>query len=174
MVYSMIGQQLSQFTSTLMSIVWFRECRVLQTCRTCETLLHHIFWRFNLIFDILTGEMVFQGVGGGSERIEVFEKMLTGSPFLSSRRFSLVLYAHSLFSLVRTDRETGIINEIPWCYLWCNGVQIKKNSSFRVSAFPFLINVSFTTILWDLSQNCQNWPISRPLKRSNSRVILDL
>ena len=95
----------------------------------------------------MTGERVFQGVGGGSERIEVFEKMLTGSPFLSSRRFSLVLYAHSLFSLGRTDRETGIINEVPWCYLWCNGVQIKKNSSFRVSAFPFLIDVMFHSIL---------------------------
>ena len=81
--------------------------------------------------------MVFQGVGGGSERIEVFEKMLTGSPFLSSRHFSLVFYAHSLFSLVRTDRETGIIYEILWCYLWCNGVQILKKFFFQSLRISF-------------------------------------
>ena len=41
--------------------------------------------------------------------IDVFEKILTGSPLLSSRRFSLVRYftARSLFSLVHTDREPG-------------------------------------------------------------------
>ena len=42
-------------------------------------------------------------------RIEVFEKMLTGSPLLSLRRFSLVrlFTARPFFSLRRNDRELG-------------------------------------------------------------------
>ena len=60
-----------------------------------------------LTFDILTRQTAFQcSVSGrGSGGIDVFEKMLTGSSLLSSRRFSLVRYftARDLFSLVRTD-----------------------------------------------------------------------
>ena len=60
-----------------------------------------------LIFDILTRQTAFQcSVSArGSGGIDVFEKILTGSSLLSSRRFSLVHYftARDLFSFVCTD-----------------------------------------------------------------------
>ena len=46
-----------------------------------------------LTFDILTWEMVLREVGGSVALIEVFEKMFTGSPLLSSCFF----LPHSLF-----------------------------------------------------------------------------
>ena len=65
--------------------------------------LHCTFWRFDISFDILTRETVFEEVGG-------FKKLLwEGLPRLSSRRFSLVCYfiASVVCSLVHTDREPG-------------------------------------------------------------------
>ena len=59
-----------------------------------------------LTFDILTQETVFQEMGGLRY---LKTEMLTDSPLLSSRRFSLVRYfaTRSLFSFVDTDREPG-------------------------------------------------------------------
>ena len=60
-------------------------------------LLH--LWHFEMV----------TGSGFGSWRIEVFEKMLTGSLLLSSRHFLLIrsFTACSLFSLIFPDRESG-------------------------------------------------------------------
>ena len=57
-------------------------------------------------FDTING---FSGSGRDSGWIEVFEKVLTSSPLLFSRRFSLVCFstARPPFSLVFTDRERG-------------------------------------------------------------------
>ena len=59
-----------------------------------------------LTFDILTQERVFQEMGG-LRYLKI--EMLTDSPLLSSRRFSLVRHfaTRSLFSFVDTDREPG-------------------------------------------------------------------
>ena len=57
-------------------------------------------------FDTINGS---SGSGRDSGWIEVFEKVLTSSPLLFSRRFSLVCFstARPPFSLVFTDRERG-------------------------------------------------------------------
>lgn len=59
-----------------------------------------------LTFDILRQETVFQEMGGLRY---LKTEMLTDSPLLSPRRFSLVRYfvTRSLFSFVDTDREPG-------------------------------------------------------------------
>ena len=57
-------------------------------------------------FDTING---FSGSGRDSGWIEVFEKVLTSSPLLFSRRFSLVWFsiARPPFLFVSTDREPG-------------------------------------------------------------------
>ena len=99
-IHPAIGQ-LWQFTSTFTSFICFRvRTESKKTCQARETprLLTFDIWHF----DTING---FSVSGRGSGGIDVFEKMLTGSSLLSSRRFSLVRYftARDLFSLVRTD-----------------------------------------------------------------------
>ena len=77
----------------------------LKNISSTETLLLHSASIDVLKFDILRWET------RGRRRVEVFKKMRTGSPRLSSRCFSIVRYftARLLFSLVRTDREPGTL-----------------------------------------------------------------
>ena len=51
----------------------------------------------------------FSGSGKDSRWIDIFKKMLKGSPLLPSHHFSLIHYftARSLFLLICTDREAG-------------------------------------------------------------------
>ena len=88
LVYTMIGQ-FWQFPSTFTSITYLRTRKAKQTWRACETLLHHRFCHL----DTRNGFC-------GSRRTEVIKKMLTGSPLLSSQRFSLAIFfpASPLFS----------------------------------------------------------------------------
>ena len=92
------------FNTYLSQSFGFASTEYNKTCRACETLLHCTFWRFDIWhFDTRNGF-------SESRRIfEVFEKMLSGSLLLYSRRFSPVRYltTRSLVSLVRTDREPG-------------------------------------------------------------------
>ena len=97
LVYTMIGQFL-QFPSTFTSITCLRTRKAKQTWRACETLLHHRFFHL----DTRNGFC-------GSRRTEVIKKMLTGSPLLSSQRFSLPSFSQLalFFRPVCTDRELG-------------------------------------------------------------------
>ena len=74
--------------------------------------VEHVNPYYTALFDILKQGTVFYDVGGGGgveARIELFEKMLRGSPLLSFHRFSLVRFftTGSFFSLRHSDRELG-------------------------------------------------------------------
>ena len=87
---------------TLTSIIRLCARRVYQTYRACETLLPRNLWHF----DAKNG---FSASGRGSERIEVFKKMLTRSPDFSLpavfRSFANSLLSRSLFPLDREPRR---------------------------------------------------------------------
>ena len=88
---------------------------------TIETLLLYSASIDVLKFDILTWET------RGRKRIEVFEKMRTGSPRLSSCCFFIVRYfsPRLLFPLVRTDREPGT-GYSPWEVSWHTMLAIQE------------------------------------------------
>ena len=69
-----------------------------------------------LTFDILTWEMALKEVGGAVALNEVFEKMFTGSPLLSSCFFCLIHYftTSSHFLFMCTDREPDRGYTHPW------------------------------------------------------------
>ena len=81
-------------------------------------------------FDTING---FSGSGRDSGWIEVFEKVLTSSPLLFSRRFSLVCFSTACppFSLVFTDRERGKKIRVYTLQFWKHFARLRKNKRYQ-------------------------------------------
>ena len=101
-----------------------------------------------LTFDILTQETVFQEMGGLRY---LKTEMLTDSPLLSSRRFSLVRYfaTRSLFSFVDTDREPG-------SWLFCLTIQRTWTINQMYITGPRFQNSEFVNWKKEMNQTYHN------------------
>lgn len=88
------------------------ECEYVCMYEACDTLLHRIFWHFDIWdFDTRNG---FSGRERGSWRTaEVFKKIRTGSPPLSSGHFFATRPLYSLFctSASKSRQPVEALNE---------------------------------------------------------------